>query len=142
MTRPSLAGIEQRAAEATEGPWGVNGPDEDWAVIHSGPDSVIHAYTVHDPDCEGCTCGGDEAGHVAISVEDAAFIAHARIDLVALAAAVRDVLAECERFRFKGRGAPDDMPTEFDEGADAAATAILRDLAARLDLTDPEGDPT
>ena len=93
MTRPSLAGIEQRAAAATEEPWVVNGPDEDWAVIHSGPDSVIHAYTAHDPDCERCTCGGDEAGHVAISVEDAAFIARARTAVPALVAAVRDVLA-------------------------------------------------
>ena len=131
MTRPSLAGIEQRAAEATEGSWEVNGPDEDWAVVHSGPDSVIHAYTVHDPDCEGCTCGGDEAGHVAISVEDAEFIAHARTDVDALTAAVRDVLA----LHVEDRG--------FCRDCDHASPCpTLRALAAHLDLTDPEGDPT
>jgi hypothetical protein len=72
-----LAEWEALVEGATKGPWVVNGPDEDWAAISSGPDSVIHAYTTHDPDCEGCTCGGDEAGHVAISVEDAEFIAAA-----------------------------------------------------------------
>ncbi len=137
MTRPSLAGIEQRAAEATEGPWGVNGPDEDWAVIHSGPDSVIHAYTVHDPACEGCECGGDEAGHVAISVEDAELIAHARTDLPALTAAVRDVLAlHAEATCFGG------YPQAFCIDCDRAwPCATVRALAAHLDLTDPEGDP-
>ena len=131
MTRPSLAGIEHRTAEATEGPWEVNGPDEDWAVIHSGPDSVIHAYTVHDPDCEGCECGGGEAGHVAISVEDAELIAHARMDLVDLTAAVRDVLALLDRHE-------QDNPL----GREQWNADIRAALAARLDLTDPEGDPT
>ena len=141
MTRPSLAGIEQRAAEATEGPWEVNGPDEDWAVIHSGPDSVIHAYTVHDPDCEGCTCGGDEAGHVAISVEDAELIAHARIDLVDLTAAVRDVLkAAAPHWENQTR-----REAKYGRAGSACVCEvcdIMRALAARLDLTDPEGDPT
>ena len=142
MTRPSLAGIEQRTAAASEGPWEVNGPDEEWAVIHSGPDSVIHAYTTHDPDCQGCECGGDEAGHVAISVEDVEFIAAARTDLPALTAAVRDVLAlhkpvqygtspllVCQHCRTRqGNRVAHPCPT-------------VRALAARLDLTDPEGDP-
>ena len=145
MTRPSLAGIEQRAAEATAGPWEVNGPDEDWAVIHSGPDSVIHAYTVHDPDCEGCTCGGDEAGHVAISVEDAEFIADARTAVPALTAAVRDVLAlhreGGEVMGYDAEGVLDYLSAciECDQ---AWPCATRRALAARLDLTDPEGDPT
>ena len=133
MTRPSLAGIEQRAAVASEGPWEVNGPDEDWAAIHSGPDSVIHAYTVHDPDCQGCECGGDEAGHVAISVEDAAFIAAARTDLPALTAAVRDVLKVASEWE---AGAPDRIVGE------AVASDLRTALATHLDLTDPEGDPT
>ena len=131
MTRPSLAGIEQRTAAATEGPWfqGRNGRP------HESTRDVYSKREPHEPDSH------DIATYVH-SEEDAALIAHARIDLVDLTAAVRDVLAECERFRFKGRGAPDDMPTEFDEGADAAVSAILRALAAHLDLTDPEGDPT
>ena len=145
MTRPSLAGIEQRTSEATEEPWEVNGPDEDWAVIHSGPDSVIHAYTVHDPDCEGCTCGGDEAGHVAISVEDAEFISAARADVPALTAAVRDVLAlhreGGEVMGYDAEGVLDYIPAcvECDQ---AWPCATRRALAAHLDLTDPEGDPT
>ena len=131
MTRPSLAGIEQRAAEATAEPWVVNGPAEQWAVISSGHDSVIHAYTVHDPDCESCTCGGDEAGHVAISVEDAAFITAAHTVVPALTAAVRDVLAVLDRHER-------DNPLGREQW-----NADIRDaLAAHLDLTDPEGDPT
>ena len=143
MTRPSLAGIEQRTAAATEWPWEVNGPDEDWAVIHSGPDSVIHAYTVHDQDCEGCTCGGDEAGHVAISVEDAAFIAAARTAVPALTAAVRDVLkVAAPHWEWATR-----RETKFGRPASDASCVcevckIVRALATHLDLTDPEGDPT
>ena len=154
MTRPSLAGIEQRTAAATEEPWEVNGPDEDWAVIHSGPDSVIHAYTVHDPDCEGCTCGGDEAGHVAISVEDAEFIADARTAVPALLAAVRDVLAlhtdggQSQGYTHDapgGYGYIDHCCTEcgsFGEFGEPWPCPTVRALAAHLDLTDPEGDPT
>ena len=173
MTRPSLADIEQRTAAATEGPWEVNGPDEDWAVIHSGPDSVIHAYTVHDPDCEGCTCGGDEAGHVAISVEDAELIAHARMDLVDLTAAVRDVLAlhapapvyahidDCGHPDDGDHGIEGDRRDEYfcpdtptgdvlcegcgldeDQEPTSYPCPTIRALATRLDLTDPEGDPT
>lgn len=148
MTRPSLAGIEQRTAEATEGPWEVNGPDEDWAVIHSGPDSVIHAYTVHDPDCEGCECGGDEAGHVAISVEDVEFIADARTVVPALTAAVRDVLALHQGDWSCGNPThtnPDVGCPECGECcADCGQTwpcPTVRALAAHLDLTDPEGEP-
>ena len=141
MTRPSLAGIEKRTAAATEGPWEVNGPDEDWAVIHSGPDSVIHAYTAHDPDCERCTCGGDEAGHVAISVEDAELIAHARTDLDALTAAVRDVLAALTPHW----DAQVRREAKFGRSGSACvceACNAVRALATHLDLTDTEGDPT
>lgn len=85
-----LAEIQARAEEATEGPWKVNGADEDWAVISSGPDSVFHAYSAHGI-CEGCECG-DGAAHVAIGIEDAEFIAHARTDVPALVIALRSVL--------------------------------------------------
>ena len=171
MTRPSLAGIEQRTAAATEEPWEVNGPDEDWAVIHSGPDSVIHAYTVHDPACEGCECGGDEAGHVAISVEDAEFIAAARTDLPALTAAVRDVLAlhqpcdnditrtpicqtcrgragvwECGCWADEDRQPVCSSCTDSDPLGRVTPSAYpcptVHALAAHLGLTDPEGEPT
>ena len=145
MTRPSLAGIEKRTAAATEGPWVVNGPAEQWAVISSGHDSVIHAYTVHDPDCEGCTCGGDEAGHVAISVEDAEFISAARADVPALTAAVRDVLAlhreGGEVMGYDAEGVLDYLPACIE--CNHKWPCPTRDrLAAHLDLTDPEGDPT
>ena len=112
MTRPSLAGIERGD----------------------------HAWEVKCPTCGAapgrpCYGNGEMPRHMTHG-------ARAAVRLKALTAAVRDVLAECERFRFKGRGAPDDMPAEFDEGADAAVAAIRRALATRLDLTDPEGDPT
>ena len=55
----------------------------------------------------------------------------------ALLAAVREALAEVERFRFTGLG----IPSGFDEGTDTAAYAIFCALATHLDLTDPEGDP-
>lgn len=76
---------------ATEGPWRANGPDEDWAAISSGPDSVLHAYLTHERSCDGCECG-DEGAQVAISIEDAEFIAHARTAMPALIAAVKDAL--------------------------------------------------
>lgn len=89
-TLPSLDAIQARANAATNGPWEVNGPDERWAAISSGPDSVIHAYTEHASDCVGCTCERD--ADVAISAEDAEFIAAARTDVPALVAALRAVL--------------------------------------------------
>lgn len=134
MTRPSLAGIEKRAAEATEGPWG-GGRGCVVAPVDAPNAPYNDAANVR-------YYGGALIGESIARAEDRAFIADARTAVPALTAAVCDVLAECERFRFKGRGIPDDMPTEFEEGADAAATAILRALAGRLDLTDPEGDPT
>lgn len=83
--------IEQRAEDATEGPWVVNGPDDDWAAISSGPDSVVHAYAEHVM-CD--ECGDDFHGRpeVAIGVEDAEFIADARTTVPALVSALRAVL--------------------------------------------------
>ena len=114
-----LAKIRARAEAATEGPWMVNGPGEEWAAISSGPHAVIHAYTVHDGDCPGCECG-DGAAEVALTIEDAEFIAASRTDLPTLLAAVeavivlhrltsvsedyydqsvmRDVCAECDQY--------------------------------------------
>ena len=129
--------IEARANAATEGPWLVNGPDEQWAVISSGSDSVLHSYMRCRPDCEGCECG-ESVAEVAIELEDAEFIAHARTDIPALTAAVRDVLAlhweaTCSR------GYPQAYCVDCDQ---AWPCPTVRALAAHLDLTDPEGDPT
>ena len=83
--------IEARANAATEGPWEVNGPDQPWAIISHGSDSVLHAYEQHHPYCEGCECG-DSRSEVALSGEDAEFIAHARTDVPALLDALEKVL--------------------------------------------------
>ena len=85
-----LAEIRARVEAATEGPWMVNGPGEEWAAISSGPHAVIHAYTVHDGDCPGCECG-DGAAEAGLTIEDAEFIAASRTDLPALLAAVEAV---------------------------------------------------
>lgn len=77
-------------ADTTDGPWEVN--TEGWACISSGSDSVFHAYvetTCIDCDAEitqsmGC--------HVAISIEDAEFIAQART-------LVPELIAEVERLQ-------------------------------------------
>ena len=82
MTRPSLAGIEQRTAAATAGPWfqGRNGrPHESTCDVYSKREP-------HEPDSH------DIATYVH-SEEDAAFITDARTAVPALTDAVRDVLA-------------------------------------------------
>ena len=127
MTRPSLAGIEQRAAAATPEPWfqGRNGrPYEGTCDVYSRrepdePDSHDIATYVH-------------------SEDDAAFIAHARTDVEALTAAVRDVLAMHAEATCS-RGYPQAFCIDCDQ---VWPCATVRALAARLDLTDPEGDPT
>lgn len=78
--RETLNRIRKQADAATEGPWEVNGPDQPWATISHGSDSVLHAYEQHHPYCEGCECG-DSRSEVALSDEDAEFIAHARTDV-------------------------------------------------------------
>ena len=85
--------IEARTNAATEGPWEVNGPDQPWATISHGSDSILHAYEQHHPYCEGCECG-DPRSEVALSDEDAEFIAHARTDMPALAAVARYALSQ------------------------------------------------
>ena len=132
MTRPSLAGIEKRAASATAGPWfqGRNGrPYESTCDVYSKrepdePDSHDIATYMH-------------------SDEDAAFIAAARTAVPALTAAVRDVLAVHreggEVLGYDAEGVLDYIPAcvECDQ---AWPCATRRALAAHLDLTDPEGD--
>ena len=113
MTRPSLAGIEKRAAAATAGPWfqGRNGRP------YEGTCDVYSRREPDEPDSH------DIATYM-YSEEDAAFIVAARTAVDALTAAVRDVLAlhvECDRVH---------------------PCATVRALAAHIDLTDPEGDPT
>ena len=63
--------------------------------------------------------------------DDVRFIAHARTAVPALTAAVRDVLALHVEDR--------DFCRDCDH---AYPCPTVRALAARLDLTDPEGDPT
>ncbi len=73
----------------TSAPWVVN--REGWACVSSGSDSVFHAY--YEGDCPSC---GDEItpvdARVAISIEDAEFIAAAR-------SLVPELVAEVERTR-------------------------------------------
>ena len=126
MTRPSLAGIEQRAAAATAGPWEASGSHvgttwtgaSDW----SGPIDDRELVATASP-------------------ADAALIAHARTDLPALTAAVRDVLkAATPHWENQTR-----REAKFSRPGSACVCEvcdIMRALAAHLDLTDPEGDPT
>ena len=129
MTRPSLAGIEQRTAAATEGPWfqGRNGRP------HESTRDVYSKREPHEPDSH------DIATYVH-SEEDATLIAHARTDLPALTAAVRDVLA---LHREDGYGECSHCPDPSDAHWSVPYPCpTVRALAAHLDLTDPEGDPT
>lgn len=79
-----LDAIEARVNAATEGPWVLT---EDWAYIAHGPDSVIHGY--YDGECPACGDEFTDDASVALSAEDATFIAHARADVPALIAEVR-----------------------------------------------------
>ena len=81
--RETLARIREQADAATEGPWEVNGPDRPWATISHGSDSILHAYEQHHPYCEGCECG-EPRSEVALSDEDAEFIAASRTTVPAL----------------------------------------------------------
>ena len=137
MTRPSLAGIEQRTAEATAGPWfqGRNGRP------HESTRDVYSKREPHEPDSH------DIATYVH-SEEDAAFITAARTVVPALTAAVRDVLALHQGDWSCGNPAhtnPDVGCPECGEYCvdcdQAWPCSTVRALAAHLDLTDPEGDP-
>ena len=126
MTRPSLAGIEQRTAAATAGPWfqGRNGrPHESTCDVYSKREP-------HEPDSH------DIATYVH-SEEDAALITAARTAVPALTAAVRDVLALHAEATCSG-GYPQAFCIDCDR---AWPCPTVRALAAHLDLTDPEGEP-
>ena len=122
MTRPSLAGIEQRTAEATEEPWfqGRN------SRSHESTRDVYSKREPHEPDSH------DIATYM-YSEEDAAFIVAARTVVPAMTAAIRDVLKMAAEWE---AGAPDRIVGE------AVASDIRAAIAAHLDLTDPEGEPT
>ena len=127
MTRPSLAGIEQRTAVATPEPWfqGREGRP------HESTRDVYSKREPHEPDSH------DIATYVH-SEEDAAFITAARTDVPALLAAVRDVLAVHYEATCS-RGYPQAFCIDCDQ---EWPCPTVRALAAHLDLTDPEGDPT
>lgn len=132
MTRPSLAGIEKRAAAATAGPWraadehgDLPGTDPAWCVSRMTEDG----RWMHDV--------ADEFG---LEPADAAFIADARTAVPALTAAVRDVLALHQE---DGHGECSHCPDPSDAHWSAPYPCpTVRALATHLDLTDPEGDPT
>ena len=141
MTHPSLAGIEQRTAAATEGPWEVT-QDKCWGEKYPSLNiQRVYEYTDYDLAHAGCE---------PLDAEDVAFIAAARTAVPALTAAVRDVLAlhravevepsdticaGCSTLRGAGESLRYFPVTEY-------PCATVRALAAHLDLTDPEGDPT
>lgn len=84
--------VVARAKAAQEGttaaPWEVN--REGWACISSGSDSVFHGWV--DRECESCGDHVQGDAFVAISIEDAEFIAAAR-------SLVPELVAEIERLR-------------------------------------------
>ena len=161
MTRPSLADIEKRAAEATGGPW------EDFLLFsESGKPMRYEVAPASDSE--------HEVAQLSLAHEgDAAFIADARTAVPALTAAVRDVLALHQPYTI---WAYDDVNGVwiYDEHGEHVVVAIVcrectpatsmsllgdcewtidhpvvehpcptvRALATRLDLTDLEGDPT
>lgn len=146
MTRPSLAGIEQRAAAATEGPW-APWLDQDGAKHMQGRLMVGNADAVI-PDGETWIEGVD-VNPIAecYTPEDRAFIAHARTDLPALTAAVRDVLALHQGDWSCGNPAhtnPDVGCPDCDEQCVDCGQSwpceTVRAVTARIDTTPKEND--
>ena len=117
--RETLARIRKQADAATEGPWEVNGPDRPWATISHGSDSILHAYEQHHPYCEGCECG-DPRSEVALSDEDAEFIAAARTDVPRLVDALEKVLELHVRAECPTCGSRDGEGNEFHKCDDDA----------------------
>ena len=115
--------IQSRADKATDGPWVVQ--EEEWAVISSSSDSVLHAFAV-EKDCTECGEPQVEADvEVVLVIEDAEFIAHARTDVPwlieqvrKLDAALRAVLDTCAEIRANNTG------TDFRAGGITAASII------------------
>ena len=127
MTRPSLAGIEKRAAAATAGPWfqGRNGrPHESTCDVYSKREP-------HEPDSH------DIATYVH-SEEDAAFITDARTAVPAQAAAVRDVLAVADQLDRLAARHPDSETGRIET---AVAHEIRAAITAHIDTT-PKENPS
>lgn len=94
-----MSDIVERAEAAldgiTEGPWTVN--HEGWACISSGSNSVFHGY--FEGSCGDCGDEINDAASVAISIEDAEFIAAARALVPDLIAELKATRAENEQLR-------------------------------------------
>ena len=135
MTRPSLAGIEQRTAAATEGPWEAY---EGTVGAMTGPRDCGGCSSLVSPRHEPARFWSEVAR---AAPADAELIAHARMDLVDLTAAVRDVLkAAAPHWENQTR-----REAKFNRPGSACVCEvcdIVRALATHLDLTDPEGEPT
>ena len=120
MTRPSLAGIEPLSATP-------------WTSRVTGTSNGVRVYDDKGHPLPGCfSCGENDAVY---EPGDGALIAAAP----ALLAIVRDVLALAARL---DRLAARHLDSETGRIETAVAHELRTTLAARLDLTDPEGDPT
>ena len=120
MTRPSLAGIEKRAAEATPGPWVNYSPNPKVT-----PEQAVYSeWLESDPEARSSEVAA------LMSPRDAAFIADARTAVPALTAAVRDVLAL--HYAEPYAQGPDHC-AECDH---QSPCPTVRALAAHFDLTD------
>ena len=124
--------IQARAEKATHGPWEVQ--EEEWAVISSGSDSVLHAFAV-EKDCIECGTPQDECDtEVVLDIEDVEFIAHARSDVPALVAALRAVLDLHRKGTIYYHADHCDNPSDehiaerHDEYSDAMGEYYCRDL--------------
>lgn len=139
LTPEDRARLRDLAAKATPGPWAIN--TEGWADISSGPDSVIHAYSVRDS-CHECGEPYDHDPRVAISTEDAEFIAAAG---PATVTALLDALDQAERERDEAR-ATKDMHKERAErivrDGEAAIAAVERVRALHHQIMDEEECPS
>ena len=125
MTRPSLAGIEQRAEVFR------------LHVPVSRCDTWEHGSSC--PGVERCKNCRRRWPCTFVTDAEAALVADARTAVPALTAAVRDVLALAARL---DRLAARHLDSETGRIETAVAHELRTTLAARLDLTDPEGDPT
>lgn len=137
--RPRLDDIEKRVSEATAGNWSTrDGLDE---FGDDGlPDIVVNSEWLVD-------------ALIPHADADATFIAHARTDVPALTAALREVLTlhvdggQSQGYTADapgGYGYIDHCCTEcgsFGEYGEPWPCQTVRAITAHIDLTDPEGDP-
>lgn len=133
MADLDLDSIEARANAATEGPWLAHDERSDlreenpdvnpmWVVAHMEPNGVIWVRDIAD-------IGGGEQDET-----DAEFIAHARTDVPALVAALREARAEVERLRTLADDNWRSLEREATEHArtQTAADRLLAEAAAHL----------